>query len=447
MEPDNGQGNNTGALVDKEIDTQTFSGRVSWNPMGSEFLNFNLVPYFTQTSVDWTDPNSGRIVSSDVDTIGIKADNRIPFTSDMVLGIFTFGGEWYSDEHDGGDSTTIDGERPGVPDGENNFFGLFAQVEATFENPLGLPGNLTFIPGVRWDSFESSSPGQVGTEDDVFSPKLAVSYEPAPWFVLFGSYAQAFRAPGINELYLQGTHFVIPLGPGANWTNTFMPNPNLKPEHAKTFEFGAGLNFYDVVGEGDNFRFKAAYHTSQVDDLINLYVIMPPGPPATCFFPPNVPCSAGTATSQNVDAHIRGVEIESGYENNRIALDLNYSTLDGHERGTIFDISSLPPSRFNATFVVKIPKVDASLGIRAETGGEVDRLYNPASHSPDTEHRDEYSVVDVFASWRPLGSALEGLRVDVGVDNVGDTAYVRTAEGVFEAGRNYKAAISFKAGW
>jgi hemoglobin/transferrin/lactoferrin receptor protein len=207
------------------------------------------------------------------------------------------------------------------------------------------------------------------------------------------------------------------------------------------------LRFEDIAGEGDALRFKAAYHTSDVDDLINLFVVMPPGPPATCFFPPFVPCSAGTATSQNVDAKIRGGELEAEYESHRIAVNFNYSTLKGHERGTTYDLSSLTPNRLNTTFILKVPEIDISLGARLEFAGAYDKQYNPATHSPDVESRDKYSIVDLFGTWQPTESMLDGLRVDLGIENVGDAEYTRTFEGVLEPGRNFKAAISYTTGW
>ena len=87
-------------------------------------------------------------------------------------------------------------------------------------NPLGAPGKLTVIPAIRYDSFNSSSTGNPDQHSDQVSPKFAATYAPMDWLFAFGNVGEAFRAPGINELYLTGIHFAVP--------NPFDPNYNNK---------------------------------------------------------------------------------------------------------------------------------------------------------------------------------------------------------------------------
>ena len=58
-----------------------------------------------------------------------------------------------------------------------------------------------------------------------------------------------------------------------------------------------------------------------------------------------------------------------------------------------------------------------------------------------------YSVYDLFATWQPHAGPLQGLRLDVGVDNLSDKAYRRHLAGIPEAGINPKATIAYARTW
>ena len=454
VEPDNGQGLSTGTLLNKAIESNQYSAEIRWAP--TRLIDLHFVPYHIKGSVEEVDPASGDTLIREIETTGFSLDNRTPFSFDGVSGLVTVGGEWYGDEQVGRDTSVPGGVRSGVPSGEDSFWGVFAQIEATVQNPLGAPGELILIPGIRYDGYEASSTGNPDKEETAVSPKIAATYQPVDWFFVFGNAGKAFRAPGINELYLSGVHFQIPhpcgFGPpppgcpaSSFVANNFVPNPNLEPETSTYWEAGAGFSFDDVIAVGDVLRFKGAYWHQDVDDFINLAVAVTF--PGTCFFPPYAPCNAGTATANNVDAELEGSEIEARYDSNRVRLQLGYGTVDGRERNAPFDLTSLPPDRFNAAFTLKVPEIDGRIGVRAEFADDFSKSYNPVTSDPSTEVRDGYTVVDLFATWEPgdnvLNGALNGLRIDAGVDNVTDEDYERTFEGVSEPGRNAKFTVSY----
>ncbi|MBI1213400.1 MAG: TonB-dependent receptor [Alphaproteobacteria bacterium] len=456
VEPDNGQGVSTGTPFDKTISMDQFSGHFSWKPASASFVNLNFVPYHVDGSVNEVDTASGEALLRDIETTGFSIDNRTPFQFGSLKALLTIGGEWYQDEQVGHDSASSGGVRSGVPNGEDAFWGIFGQIEATVERPLGAPGKLMIIPGIRYDSFEASSTGYPDKEETAVSPKIAATYQPADWFFVFGNMGKAFRAPGINELYLTGTHFSLPHPcylfnlpscPGGlpDVVNSFVPNPSLEPETSKYWEAGAGFSFDNVVTADDRVRVKGSYWQQNVDDFINLAVTAAPS--SQCFFPPYLPCNFGTATANNVDAELSGTEIEARYDSDRWLVTVGYGTVDGKERGTNFDVTGLPADRFTTSVTLKLPEVDGRIGARMEIGSDYAKNYNPVTSDPSTEVRDGYTTFDVFASWLPdddiLNGALRGLRVDVGVENVGDTDYERTFEGVSEPGRNFKTLVSY----
>lgn len=459
IEPDNGQGLSTGTLLNKAIESNQYSAEIRWAP--TRLVDIHFIPYHIEGSVAEVDPLSGDTLLREIETTGFSIDNRSPFAFGSVSGLVTIGGEWWGDEQVGSDSGTPGGVRSGVPSGEDSFWGVFAQIEATIVNPLGAPGELTIIPGVRYDAYEASSTGNTDKEETAVSPKIAATYQPTEWFFVFGNAGKAFRAPGINELYLSGVHFTVPhpcylFGlPGCpaglpDAANTFVPNPNLDPETSKYWEAGAGLSFDNVFAAGDLLRFKGSYWHQNVDDFINLAVRAGPSP--FCFVPPTrLPCNFGTATANNVDAELEGTELEGRYDSNRMRIALGYGTIEGRERNAPFDLTALPPDRFTASFALKLPEIDGRIGVRGELADSFRKSYNPLTSDPALEVRDGYSVVDVFATWEPSESisngALRGLRIDAGVDNVFDEDYERTFEGVSEPGRNFKFTVAYTVGF
>lgn len=363
------------------------------------------------------------------------------------------GGDWYKDKQVGTDDNNTDGTRDGVPDGEAEFYGIYAQAEARVA--LGEKFDLLVIPGLRYDKFESEAVGVVqNNNDSAWSPRLGVSAG-SQNVRLFGSYAGGFRAPSINELYLDGVHFPVPhpvlFNPATQAfvfvNNNFTPNPNLIPETADTFEGGMSLNFDSLIVSGDRFQGKASYYTSNVQDLININVNFAYDP--TCFAPPIFqPCTAGMTSSANLDdAELSGFELEGYYESGRISMRASYSTIDGEDKSNSEDLGTLTPNRFTLDTRVKVEEWNAAFGTRLQVVSDFERheFDRAANELVIAETRDGYASVDLYGTWSP--SFVKGVRLDVGVDNVFDTDYARVFQGVSEPGRNYKAAISFHKGF
>ncbi len=456
VEPDDGQGVFDGAPVDKRITGEKFSGQIAWKPADTDLIDLRVVPYHIEGRVADADRTTGDLAVQDIRTDGFSADNRVPFSFAHVSGLVTFGGEWYQDTQTGTDNQGNGGRRSGVPDGEDEFWGAFAQAEANVDQPLGAPGKLTLIPAVRYDSFRSSSTGNPSLNKTATSPKLAATYRPVEWLFVFGNAGTAFRAPGINELYLAGIHFEVPhpVLPGVSVANRFVPSPNLKPETSRYWEAGAGLQFNNLLTPEDSLRSKASYWHQSVDDFIDLSVFTPRMfYSGGCFTPPTfrVNCNVGTTTSINVDVSLQGVELEASYDAPRWALQAAYGTIDGKEREISYALNSLMPDIVSFIATLKIPELDGSVNARLQNAGSFHKRYDPASNDPPTDDRTGYTLLDLFASWIPgadiLDGRLHGLRVDAGIDNVTDENYVPSMQGVSAPGRNVKVAGSYTYTW
>ena len=116
------------------------------------------------------------------------------------------------------------------------------------------------------------------------SPKIAATYQPTEWFFLFGNAGKAFRAPGINELYLSGVHFRLPhpcylFGlpncPGGcrNRREHLRAQSQSRTRRRRSIGKRArGLPSTTCRGQATLLRFKGSYWHQDVDDFINLAV-------------------------------------------------------------------------------------------------------------------------------------------------------------------------------
>lgn len=447
-DPNNAQGVNQVNASNLEVSRQTNSDTVQFvtniNP-DTNWIDANFTAYYGRNQVDEDERGTARIVGRTVESWGVSLDNRTSFDiGEFFFTRFTYGGEIYEDKQSGYDNATADGSRGGVPDATRRFYGAFIQGELEWNSPIG---EWTIIPAVRWDRFENMANGFADTSDDHFSPKVGASWKPIPELILFGNWAEAFRAPSYNEIYADNVHFQLPvftgMVPPTFVSNNFIPNPDLKPEESETIEFGAGVDFGDVLQMGDRLMVKGNWWRSDVDDLISLDVNIPAG----CFGAPFPPCGSGAAFgnyTRNVNvtnARVKGVEIEGSYDNDYVFLRANFSHITGRDRDNGEYVGSLQPDIFFIDGGVKIPNIDVRLGGRLTLAGTFTKVDDV------NEYRDSYERGDIYAIWAPTSGFLKGFRVDLGINNVADTDYEVVAAGVSEPGRNYKAMIGWSTAY
>lgn len=438
-EPLNGQGIGGEDATEKDIRADTTRLSYSYANPADKLLDLDVTLYYSDFQVDALRlddlgaGDEGEKLKRDVDTLGFRAENssRIDVSEDLDF-TFTYGAEGYKDKQNG---ESADGDRDGVPDAKADFIGGFAQVEMRAKEPFGfVPGEVLLLGGVRYDHYAASSDISDSVEDSAVSPRVGLSYMPTEWSLLFANYGEAFRAPTINEMYNEGIHFQIPIGPGI--TNRFVPNPDLLPQETETVEVGGGLDFTSVAQPGDRLQVKGSYFWIWGKDFIDLTVNQP-SPFIDCnpFIPGN--CD-GTTTAANVaDAKLWGAEVEASYENERFRLGFGFSDINGKDRETGDHLGVLTPAQFTADIALKLPEIDSIIGWRSFIAAEFDKVED------ETEIRDGYDVHDIYFSWAPTGMAIEGFQLDLGVENVFDESYERVFADVTEPGRNFKAAVSY----
>lgn len=442
-EPNNPQGLGGNDIVDKTLRNDTLRLGYRYSKPDDRLLDLDIVTYFNRAQAeelrldDLGAGPAGELLDRRVDTIGMRADNRSRFDlSESTGAVLTYGVEAYRDKQTGRSAA---GPRDGVPNARATFLGGFAQAEVTVSEPFGVvPGDVLVVPGIRWDSFRSSSEIAAANSDTAVSPRLGVSYLPTQWSMLFASYGEAFRAPSFDELFLRGTHFRIPVGSGI--TNRFMPSPDLKPQRTRTWEIGGGLDFRDVIADRDRLQVKASRYWTFGRDFIDLQVNQP-APFTDCN--PFIPGACdGTTFSRNVPrAKLHGTEIEGSYDNRRVRLSLGYARIDGKDRDTGMRLGRLSPERISVDGTLKLQEIDTIVGWRVTYAGRFTKV-----NTPDQE-RGSYVVHDAYFAWAPSDGPLAGFRVDLGIDNAFDRAYARAFTGALEPGRNLKGLLSYSVSW
>ena len=370
--------------------------------------NFDATVYYSDVFIREILLSNGRHDVTESDTLGLDVANTSRFMlSDWATADVTYGLEIFRDQQSGHRNG---GPRPQFPDAEKLSEGYFVQSEFT------LWDRLTVTPGLRFDRFDLEADGEDDRSDEEVSKKLAVAYEFTPWLTGFGSYSEAFRAPSLTELYATGTHFVF---------NTFVPNPDLKPEFARNKEIGVAMSFDDVVMERDALRIKASAYRNNVDDLIELEV------EGGIF---------GTTTARNVtEAEIEGVELEVGYDAPEYFMNLAASRIRGDDLTENEPLTDTPEDKVSVSAGYRWLTHGLTAGWRSTLYAGQDRLPAGTEAVPGTK-----VIHDLFVSWVPNDDDLDGLRVDFGIDNIFDKDHQKFLSAIREAGRNVKISASYK---
>lgn len=412
-EPNNGGGSITTSnpTVDKKVRDDQVSFKYAYDNPENRWLSPSLHLYNNVTDVTETDisgSNAGRVQSRRINTLGFTLDNQTQLAE--VKGVaqtLSYGFEIYTDKQEGRISTGS--ARPGVPDAEARAYGLYLQDEITVQSSIG---KWLIVPAARFDSYHSEDNNAQSQDESQVSPKLSLSYLPNDNLMLFGSLAQAFRAPNMTELYPSGQHF-----PG----NNFVSDPDLKPETVTTLELGAGYRSSDLVAKGDNARIKASVYRSEGKDFITQKV--------------------GTTTTTNLNienAVLMGFEIEGEYRLNPITLKVGLSEVFAENDDTGEYLTNNTPLTFVGDVGYDVQSIDSTIGWRTRIADKSDRANSSMSRT------DGYAVHDIYYRWRPSRGKLQNATLDLGVENLFDKAYSTRYGSLLEEGRSYVAKASMK---
>lgn len=375
-------------------------------PAGNDWLNADAHLYWSEARINAQNiDGSGEFRQQT--TKGGKVENRTRLFADSFAShLLTYGGEYYRQEQEPSGATT------GFPDASIDFSSGWIQDEITLRD---LP--ITLLGGTRYDNYRGSSDGYDDVDADKWSSRAGITVSPADWLMLFGSYAQAFRAPTMGEMYNDAKHFSI----GRFYTNYWVPNPNLRPETNETQEYGFGLRFDDLLLANDALEFKASYFDTHAKDYIST----------------TVDFAAATTMSYNVpNAKIWGWDLMAKYSASLFNLDLAYNRTRGKDSDTGEYISSISPDTVSS-------KLDVPLAQSGFSVGWIGTFADRSTHvSSSYSHQPGYAVNDFYVSYQGQ-QALKGVTTTLVLGNAFDKEYW-SPQGIPQDGRNGKIFVSYQ---
>jgi hemoglobin/transferrin/lactoferrin receptor protein len=401
----------TTSITDRDTEQEVYTLRWSYSDPSTPLLNPQVVLYRNHIRLDERRQTGTRARdTTELTTTGIDVQNTSRFA---LFGwdrhTLTLGGEFYRDEQEGTQNGRPRGQ---FPNAHQEVAAFFVQDQIAF-------AGFTLTGALRYDSFRQSADGNTNERNaDRLSPRVSLAYQVLPWLEPYIAYSEAFRSPSLTELYVSGQHF-----PG----NSFVPNPNLRPETSRNLEAGLNIRFGDVLRTGDRLRARITAFENRIDDFIEQLVF------------------ARTTESRNVrDARIRGVEAEIQYDAGTWFAGLSATALRGDNLTDNQPLASVPAHRMTLSGGYRFLDDGVTVGARWQLVAAQDR--NPTNIPGLARETSGYGILDLYASWRPAFA--QNLRFDIGVDNVFDHAYRRStwnanpAPPFYETGRNVRGSVT-----
>ena len=400
---------------DQSVSSKTFSVNYAYDPVGTDLVSLRINGYRNEVEMKYGDfytgspmSGSGRVITDD--GTGFDISNTSKFGLGAVGVNAIYGYEYFKDDVEAY-NTLNPGSGGGVnPSGQSEIGSAFSQTAFSY-------GIFDLIGGLRYDTYKldgtfNAKPGNpagvpvgdyvLDQDDGRFNPKATLAAQVLPWLQPYVTYAEAFRAPTINETMAGGSH------PGGGFG--FAPNPFLEPEVQKGWEFGANVVVDGLLIGGDRFRFKADYYTQDVDN----YIVGKFG--GAGFYYDNV-----DGTSQ-----VDGVEVETNYDSGLVfaGLAYTYTHTDLPSQINGFGAQSyLPDHILTLTGGLRLLQERLTLGARGTFASEAyngaDQVPLNANGDPNNPFTDGYALLDLYTKY----NFDSGLELGASVTNVFDVAY------------------------
>jgi hemoglobin/transferrin/lactoferrin receptor protein len=428
---------------DLDIKQNTFTGQYNITDDDKSWLDLHINASYNKANLDQTylrdvrqfDSETGLPVivpagsqtTYDLGTYSFDIWNTSRFETGALGHELTYGGDWVSD--DVVTENAAGGSDVYTPSGKRRVSGAYIQDKLTYEW-------LEIIGALRYDSYELKGDDN-DSSGDRLSPRITVGVSPFQEGTLsglqfYGTYAEGYRSPSVTETLISGLH---PSGVAF----PFLPNPDLKPETAKTWEFGVNYRQDGLIQADDALRVKAAYFNNDVADYIGGATLSPFDPTSGCpFVPGTIPICFQYQNFAN--AKIKGFELESVYDAAWGFAGLSASIINGHTityEGDRDDLVTIPSSQVTAQLGFKFMEE------KLIVGGEVQYNGKPKGN----DYAEDYTLVNVFATYK----ATDDFKVDFRVDNLFDVKYTNplnasTVGALYEPGITMKLAATMRFG-
>lgn len=408
-DPQMSAGSSTNVMTDRSTIQRDAQLNYHIKPLEQQWLNATAQVYSSSVEINarpQASPEEGRKQTTE----GGKLENRTRlFTDSFASHLLTYGTEAYKQQQ------TPSGAAESFPQADIRFGSGWLQDEITVRD---LP--IALLAGTRYDNYRGSSAGYADVDADEWSSRGAITVTPTDWLMLFGSYAQAFRAPTMGEMYNDSKHFSIPIGGGRTLTNYWVPNPNLKPETNETQEYGFALRFSDLLLAEDDVQFKASYFDTNAKDYIDTKVNM----------------ANMTTSSVNIDqVKIWGWDAMMSYKTTWFNWGLAYNRTRGKNRNTNTWLESINPDTLTSTLDIPVANSGFAVGWTAT-------LADRSQPLTSGKNQPGYGLNDFYVSYKGQ-EQFKGMATTLVLGNAFDKEYY-APQGVPQDGRNAKVFVSYQ---
>lgn len=404
-------------IADRDTLRDTAHLRYRFRPEGSAAIDFTTVAYRNELEVIERRLD-GQSEAERLATVGFDVYNRARFATGPLQHTLIVGAEYFRDEFRG---TLNGGRKPSFPNGEGSAWGVYLQDEIAF----GPDGRLALIPGLRYDAYELRGEAfSARNEDSEVSAKLAARWRATEALTVFGSWAEGFNKPLLQDIYRTGVHFPVRVSPPPPVFNFFVPNPSLRAERADAWEVGARHALALDGAVRTRILSEIVYFQTRADDFISLQVNPPP---------------VNTTLLQNLErVELGGIEASVRVDHPRVWFSLAYGQVRGDVVSAGAPLRDVPGDTWTADVGLRIAPLNATLGWRLIYGEEQDRAPTPA------ETASSYAVSDVHVAWQPQVRWARRLDVRVRVNNLFDRQYQPAGHRIAEVGRDLRLSVSMQ---
>ncbi|EDM44396.1 hypothetical protein SCB49_05185 [unidentified eubacterium SCB49] len=308
---------------------------------------------------------------------------------------------------------------------------------------ITLAENLSFSTGVRYNHILVDAEFDLDLFDLPFSEanintgaltgSAGLAWQASPILGWKANFSTAFRAPNIDDVGK-----IFDSEPGS----VVVPNPDLKPEYAKTGEIGVNLNFSDAVKID-----VTSYYTVLDDALVRRDYALD----GVTEIEYQGELSNVQAIQNAAKAEVYGIEI--GAEINfseALQLTSHYNITDGYEEDDAGDRNPLRHAapHFGTTHLIFKQdkwKLDA-YGIYNSKFDFEDLA--PSQQSTDYIYAQDIDGNPYSPSWYTLNISGEyaftdALKLNVSLENITDQRYRPYSSGIAAAGRNLIMAVNY----
>ncbi|RNF36358.1 TonB-dependent receptor domain-containing protein [Paracoccus methylarcula] len=373
-----------------------------WNPADNRLIDATVALSYTNTIKDVqqggvaNEPISPTLLGRrDYALWKLRAQNVMDLSGAGYSHYLTIGAETFRQDRS---STTLSSSHP---EGYTKSAAVFAWSELEW-------GRVTVNSGLRYERQKTEPKDSVTVTDDrveseSIEPQVGVMYRLNDDWSVFGSLAFVNRLPAVDELY--------------DSRNGGAASPDLKDEKGKNIEIGVSYRGNDIFAAGDEAALKLTLFRNHIDDMI---------------MRTNLP--APTPSYTNIDrAYLRGGELEASYMTGDWQFGAALSVVNGRDQdGEILD--TLPNNRVALSAAWQASD-SWKLGLRSMLADGRDK--------PDGTHRGGFGTHDIYAIWTPRQGPLEGVEVNMGIDNITNREYVPATYVTGPApGRNFKVSLS-----